>query len=162
MLHPDFIREFKGAAEEDTAMHPFGLGMWMRNNWGLWREARLARWFNAQGIEHPDDMSGIILDSFWRHLNGQPLELSEQVAHYKRYWLEVTPPDALCPLCEGKLDWVGGGGELGHGLTCKHCGRGFTHHCQRGLEQLAISEKTARLRAEEVLRQMPSVRSSRL
>ena len=153
MLRPDFVAEFKETSEEDTAMHHFGLGMWMRNNWGLWRGARLAKWFNAHGIEHPDDMSSIILDSFWRHLNGQPLQLPEQVAHYKQYWLEATPPDSPCPLCEAKLDWVGGGGELGHGLTCKECKRGFTYHYQRGLEQLPISEKAARLKAEKLLRQ---------
>jgi hypothetical protein len=60
--------------------------MWMRNNWGLWGGSRLAKWFNNQGVKHPDDMSGVILDSFWRHLNDKPIKLEEQVKHYQDYW----------------------------------------------------------------------------
>lgn len=53
----------------------FGLGMWMRNNWGLWKGGELAKHFNSIGIYHPDDMSGIILTSYYRHLNGQDRQL---------------------------------------------------------------------------------------
>jgi len=31
-------------------------------------------------------MSGIILDSFWRQLNGKPIKLDEQIKHYQDYW----------------------------------------------------------------------------
>jgi hypothetical protein len=31
-------------------------------------------------------MSAIILDSFWRHLNGKAINLDEQVKHYRDYW----------------------------------------------------------------------------
>ena len=97
MLHPDFVKEFKVGTEDDTAMHHFGLGIWMRNNWGLWGGSRLAKWFNAQGIKHADDMSGIILDSFWRHLNNKPIKLDKQVKYYQDYWKKqkaVQPKDA--------------------------------------------------------------------
>ncbi|MFC1610377.1 DUF6794 domain-containing protein [Myxococcota bacterium] len=69
-------------------MH-FGLGMWMRNNWGLWKGSRLARYFNGLGIRHPDDMSGIILESYMRRLKGEPIELEKQVAHYQEYWAKM-------------------------------------------------------------------------
>src|SRR5262249_54668776 len=39
-----------------------------------------------KGIHHPDDMSGVILDSFWRHLNSKPIELDKQIASYEEYW----------------------------------------------------------------------------
>jgi len=68
------------------SQYHFGLGMGMRNEWGLWGGSRLAKWFNAQGITHPDDMSGIILHSFWRHLNGKPITLEQQVKYYQDYW----------------------------------------------------------------------------
>jgi hypothetical protein len=40
--------------------HTFG--MYLRNNWGLWRDSKLAKNLYAMGILHPDDMTAIILD----------------------------------------------------------------------------------------------------
>jgi hypothetical protein len=85
ILNPDDIRKMKAGTEAEMIEYHFGLGTWMRNNWGLWGGSRLAKWFNTQGIKHPDDMSGIILDSFWRHLNGKPVELDRQIKRYKDY-----------------------------------------------------------------------------
>ncbi len=56
-----------------------GLGMWIRNNWGLWRNSDLAQYFVAKGVEHPDDMSGIILTSYHRYLNKKPVDLEGQI-----------------------------------------------------------------------------------
>lgn len=64
--------------------HSFG--MWMRNNWQLWGGSRLSKYFNDKGIYHPDDMSGIILDSYHRNLNGQEIKFDEQVKFYQGYW----------------------------------------------------------------------------
>jgi hypothetical protein len=72
--------------EEDMIQYHFGLGMWMRNNWGLWGGSRLSEYFNGIGIHHPDDMSGIILDSYWRKLHGKPIDLEGQVKYYEEYW----------------------------------------------------------------------------
>jgi hypothetical protein len=63
------IEKLRNIPESELIDYHLGLGMWIRNNWGLWGGSRLSRWFNAQGIYHPDDMSGIILTSFWRYLN---------------------------------------------------------------------------------------------
>ena len=41
------------------------------------------------GIYHADDMSGIILTSFQRHVRGQPLEVETQVKHYRKYWKDL-------------------------------------------------------------------------
>ncbi|MBZ0187214.1 MAG: hypothetical protein K8F91_13285 [Candidatus Obscuribacterales bacterium] len=68
-----------------------GFGTWIRNNWGLRGGERLAKWFNTIGIRHPDDMSGIIFDSYWSKLNGKPDNLDEKVAHYKAYWDSMRP-----------------------------------------------------------------------
>ena len=103
ILQPEDVEMMKSGTEDDMIQYHFGLGMWMRNNWGLWGDSRLARWFNAQGIQHPDDMSGIILDSFWRHLNEKPIHLKEQIEHYQDYWKEQettqagpgTPPQSV-------------------------------------------------------------------
>ena len=67
--------------------------MWLRNNWGLWKGLRLAQWFNKQDIFHPDDMSGIILASFWRHLNHKPIDLRGQVTTCQAYWKQAEIAD---------------------------------------------------------------------
>ena len=76
--------------EDEMAVFHFGVGQWMRNNWGLWGNSRLANYFTALGVHHPDDMSGIILDSYWRQTHDQPIDLEGQVRYYKEYW-EAAP-----------------------------------------------------------------------
>lgn len=47
-----------------TQLH-HSLGQHLRNEWGLWTHSPLARHFReVHGIEHPDDMSGKILDHY--------------------------------------------------------------------------------------------------
>jgi len=47
------------------------LGMWMRNNWGLWGGSRLQKYFADKGISHPEEMSSIILYHYHDWLNGK-------------------------------------------------------------------------------------------
>ncbi|WP_066632763.1 DUF6794 domain-containing protein [Labilibacter marinus] len=79
---------FKTKPENDavTEMH-FGTGMGIRNSWGLWKgNSGISKYFRDLGINHPDDMSGIILTSFHRHLNDTDIKLDEQVKFYTDYW----------------------------------------------------------------------------
>ena len=89
MLHPILVEEIKHGLESDMIKYHSGLGKWIRNNWAFWKGSRLSRYFNELGIYHPDDMSGINLDSFWRHLNGKEIELDAQIGKYKAYWEKV-------------------------------------------------------------------------
>ncbi len=59
------IDEMKSAS--DMIEFHFGLGMWMRNNWGLWIGSRLSEYFTKMDICHPDSMSGVILESYWHY-----------------------------------------------------------------------------------------------
>ena len=78
--------EIKQWTEEEFCRRAhFGFGMWMRNNWGLWRGSRLSKCFNEMGIFHPDDMSGIILTSYHRYLTEKEIKLEEQIKHYQEY-----------------------------------------------------------------------------
>jgi len=84
ILNPAQIEEVR--RRDPIELH-HGLGTALRNCWGLWAGgSALADWFAAQGIQHPDDMSGIVLASFHRKLNGKPLDVAGQVAEYKAYW----------------------------------------------------------------------------
>ncbi|MBO4820134.1 MAG: hypothetical protein J5548_01530 [Prevotella sp.] len=43
-----------------------GLGMWIRNNWGLWAGSRLQQFFLDKNVYHPDDMSDVILKAYYK------------------------------------------------------------------------------------------------
>lgn len=84
--------DFKSKSENDAVVElHFGTGQAIRNNWGLWgkRKNSLVRYFNKNGIYHPDDISSIILTSFHRKLNNKPLDLDKQVESYKDYWVKA-------------------------------------------------------------------------
>lgn len=99
--------EIKLQSEDDfTADAHFGFGMWMRNNWRLWGGSRLSKYFNEKGIYHPDDMSGIILDSYHRHLTGKEINLQQQINYYKAYWkVNKDPSKDIYPKGEKKLEF---------------------------------------------------------
>ena len=66
----------------------FSLGQWIRNNWGLWKaEGELYEWFKENEIEHADDMSNIIITSFYRHMKKLEIRLEEQFNHTVEYYL---------------------------------------------------------------------------
>jgi hypothetical protein len=58
----------------------FGLGLTLRNNWGLSHESRLARYFESNGVSHPDDMSAIIVAAYFEHLHGRPIDPKEYLS----------------------------------------------------------------------------------
>lgn len=80
------IDMIRSQPEKDMCHHHHGIGMWMRNTWGLWQGGPLQDHFKKMGLWHADDMSGVILTSFHRHLNNKPLEVEEQIKHYLDYW----------------------------------------------------------------------------
>ncbi len=84
-----FKRLFREAHEDPVGHFHGDLGMWMRTRWGLWAGSSLSQHFNELGILHPDDMSGIILTSYWRRARGVVIDLDSQVAACKAYWAEV-------------------------------------------------------------------------
>jgi len=76
------------STDEDSVIGRYhsNIGMHLRNLWKLWEKSALKDYFEKMGIFHPDDMSGIILLSFHRHLNSKPIELEKQIEFYKEYW----------------------------------------------------------------------------
>jgi hypothetical protein len=141
MLHPDLIKEMKDGEESGMSTYHMGLGMWMRNNWVLWGGGLLAKYFNSLGIYHPDDMSGIILTSFWRRLNGKHLGLKEQIADYKEYWrLHAEPKNKRCPEERSTLvisQWINDESADGklrviHIGRCKRRGHLWVYEADRG------------------------------
>ena len=87
MFDKKLIEEIKTKTEKEfTTDSHFGIGLWIRNNWGLWKGSRLYNFFKINGVIHPDDMSGIILTSYHRELNGIEIQLEKQIKYYQDYW----------------------------------------------------------------------------
>ena len=52
--------------EEFCADAHFGVGMWMRNEWGLWSGSRLQKFLTKKKVDHPDEMSYEILKAYYK------------------------------------------------------------------------------------------------
>lgn len=101
-LDEELLQQIKDGKIKPASVH-FTAGMSIRNKWGLWSSAtedqettRLAQWFNDKGIYHADDMSGIILESLWREIRNEPIDLEGQIEYYREYWHNVgVDPDTM-------------------------------------------------------------------
>jgi hypothetical protein len=96
-IFPDSIQQEALLMTEDEFLSSFfvvfELGQWIRNNWNLWAGGELADDFKSKGIFHPDDMSSIIIKSYYRQLHKQDWELDKQLKYYQDYWKEQEEYD---------------------------------------------------------------------
>ncbi len=79
----EWLREDETTAqfrEGEPIDYHHGLGTYMRNEWGLWADTELSRWFRARGVEHPDDMSMVVLEGLHRRVNGEDVNEAELLA----------------------------------------------------------------------------------
>ncbi|MBK7838356.1 MAG: WD40 repeat domain-containing protein [Candidatus Obscuribacter sp.] len=51
-----------------------------------WNFTPLYKFFEARGITKEREVLGILLDSYWRHLNDKPIDLGTQISTHKAYW----------------------------------------------------------------------------
>jgi hypothetical protein len=88
-IPPDQREQFKQKTERDavTDAH-FGLGMHIRNYWFRSGKSALPGLLYSLGARDLDDVSSMVLTSYWRYLNNKPIELEQQGAYYKRWWEE--------------------------------------------------------------------------
>jgi hypothetical protein len=112
-LKPEQRLAFMQRPEREAIMEAhFAVGLYIRNQWLRSGKSALAKLLHEKGAQSYDDMSSMILHSYWRHLNGKPIQLNEQGACYKRWWLEQqklmdqskargedshSTPDFVCP-----------------------------------------------------------------
>ena len=75
----------KTLTEEEFFMEShFSLGMGIRNEWIRSGNPELMKFFLDEGVKHPDDMSAMILTSYYRHLLGKEIDLEGQISAYKK------------------------------------------------------------------------------
>jgi hypothetical protein len=83
-LSPETLAEIDALpSEAGTARYHMDVGLWMRNRW-LWRGSLLRKQMEESGFTHPDDMSAVILATFWRKRHGQDVRLEELAAAQRK------------------------------------------------------------------------------
>src|ERR1041384_268286 len=60
----------------------FAVGMYIRNYWFRHGGSTLPGVLYRAGARSLDDMSSMVLTSYWRHLNAKPIKLKEQGSCY--------------------------------------------------------------------------------
>jgi len=97
-------------AEEDMIDYHFRSGMGIRNTWGLWGDSPLALNMRELGFTHPDDMSSVILETFWCKRHGKDFRIKERAEYYRAYWTENKWPDkeAVDPDDKSEVVWSRG------------------------------------------------------
>ena len=78
-LFPDSIK-----LEIFSGQTHFGFGLWMRNNWGLWRESRLWLYFHDKGVSHPDHISSLITSMYYRKITNIELAFQKDLEAIKK------------------------------------------------------------------------------
>ena len=100
LLPADLREKIRSEEAADLFQQHFGLGRWLRNNWGLWLEgSHLTQYFTSLGVYDADSASSLILASYWRYLNNLPIELARQIVYDKiaRGEIKKVPKPAIYP-----------------------------------------------------------------
>jgi hypothetical protein len=94
-------------SEDEMTQYHFGLGMDIRNGWELWKGSALAQHMRKLGFIHPDDISAVILATFWCKRHGKDFRLKERADYYAAYWKAEAdpPPTAKDPKDGSEIDW---------------------------------------------------------
>jgi len=84
-LPPATVSRWRSSPESIISDSNLSLGTWVRNQWIRGKSSNsLSKYFLSQGVYSPDDMSFVILTSFWRDLHGQPMNIEKQLAEVRK------------------------------------------------------------------------------
>ena len=85
--------EFRRARDARVTREYYdSLGLWIRNNWGLWDRGPLYRDIQRHGMDEPEEMSALLLSSVWRQLHEEPMTVAEHIAAHRTLWPAIAPP----------------------------------------------------------------------
>lgn len=84
LLTREQIEKLKSTPKDKLCLYQggIGLGMSLRNTWGLRGRNPLTQYFNKFGITDGASMSSLIIELYWRKLNGMPINLEESAKPY--------------------------------------------------------------------------------
>lgn len=83
----DSLRQLKRAQLRDFLP---SYGLKIRNDWELWRTSELTTQFAANGIYRDYDITFLILDIYWKHLNELPLDMQDSVSELVKEYDELA------------------------------------------------------------------------
>jgi hypothetical protein len=88
LLGPQQIAELKKTSEDGLCNYTGGpgLGMQLRNLWGLRGHTPLVKYFNSYGITNGATMSSLIIECYWKKLNSMPVDLRAEVEQLDNKW----------------------------------------------------------------------------
>ncbi|MFH7327163.1 DUF6794 domain-containing protein [Desulfurivibrio sp. C05AmB] len=66
LLHKDETDKIAAMPMAELFLLHFGLGQWIRNEFGLWSENTAL--LESTGRFHPDDAANVIIEALWRRL----------------------------------------------------------------------------------------------
>lgn len=86
-LEPSDIEALKKPTFSPSQLH-FTAGMALRNEWSLWeKDTILVTWFKKEyGLDHADDISGLILDCLYRDVIGEPRQDKALAKRFLDHW----------------------------------------------------------------------------
>ena len=97
LVAPELVRELASRTEEEIRADDLRIGLWMREFWGLWNRGALRDHLAGLGLLHPDEMSELVLVTWWRHIHDRPLRVDEEVARLQGRRRDGTwRPDPRC------------------------------------------------------------------
>jgi hypothetical protein len=89
-LDKDDIVEIKQPNFQPSQVH-LSIGMLLRNEWSLWDKSTICVvWFKKNyGIDHADDISGLILHCLCADIRGEPRKDKELAKRYIDHWKKI-------------------------------------------------------------------------
>ncbi|MDT3404331.1 DUF6794 domain-containing protein [Mucilaginibacter terrae] len=77
-------KEAKHMSEKDfIGITHASYGMWIRNNWGLWKGSRLKLYFSVRGAGFAENISAVIFASYYRYVTGKKINFGELLKTYQ-------------------------------------------------------------------------------
>ena len=90
MIQNDLKIRMRSEHKACMGKYHFTLGRFFRNEWQLLgQKTPLYQQFKNNGIKKPDDISTIILMSYWSYIRGNKVELKREISWWKNYIKKV-------------------------------------------------------------------------
>jgi hypothetical protein len=99
IIHADSTKhQIISMSENEFLMNThFTIGLWIRNEWLYDRflgfnigDSELREELFEMGVPTNDDMSGLILRSYYRHLTNQEINVEQQINDIQKYYLKIN------------------------------------------------------------------------
>ena len=84
------LAEMRSGTLDDMILYHHGVGTWIRNRWRSGDP--LPQELGSLLPMHLDDLSGLVLDTFWCHLHGLPVRIEEHVARREAFMQGLMQP----------------------------------------------------------------------